>query len=145
MIAVADPAQVQSPAQPPKAIVKANPIETLERTVSASRLNCWLGCRLKFYFRYVQQIPKPKTASLHVGSVVHLILQAWNMARWRKQAFEIERFKKLFEEGWKDQTQINWDGEVFMGLSTWECRRSNQELRIRKVGATAHDSIVPPS
>ena len=111
MIAVADPAQVQSPAQPPKAIVKANPIETLQRTVSASRLNCWLGCRLKFYFRYVQQIPKPKTASLHVGSVVHLILQAWNMARWRKQAFEIERFKKLFEEGWKDQTQINWDGE----------------------------------
>lgn len=78
----------------------------------ASRLNTWLQCRLKFYFRYVQQIPKPKTASLHVGSVVHLILQAWNMARWRKQAFEWERFRKLFEEGWKDQgTKINWDGE----------------------------------
>jgi putative RecB family exonuclease len=111
MIAVADPVQVHSPAQTtPRA--KPNPIETLQKTVSASRLNTWLGCRLKFYFRYVQQIPKPKTPSLHVGSVVHLILQAWNMARWRKQAFEIERFKKLFEEGWKEQPgRINWDGE----------------------------------
>ena len=37
----------------------ANPIETLQKTVCASRLNCWLQCRLKFFFRYVQQIPKP--------------------------------------------------------------------------------------
>jgi putative RecB family exonuclease len=76
MIALVDPAKVTSPAQP-----KPNPIETLQKTVSASRLNCWLGCRLKFFFRYVQQISKPKTPALHVGSVVHLVLQAWNM-RW---------------------------------------------------------------
>ena len=113
MIAAADSvaAQVRSPTESaPKA--KPNPIETLQKTVSASRLNTWLQCRLKFFFRYVQQITKPKTPSLHVGSVVHLILQAWNMARWRKQAFEWERFRKLFDDGWKDQsTKINWDGE----------------------------------
>lgn len=108
MIAVADPIQVRSPAQPDP---KPSPIQSLQKTVSASRLNTWLGCRLKFYFRYVQQISKPKTPSLHVGSVVHLVLQAWNMSRWRKQEFQLERFKKLFEEGWKDQTKINWDGE----------------------------------
>ena len=110
MIAAVDPAQVHSATQPvPKA--KPNPIETLQKTVSASRLNCWLGCRLKFYFRYVQQISKPKTPSLHVGSVVHLILQAWNMARWRKQEFQLEKFRKLFEDGWKEQPgKINWDG-----------------------------------
>ena len=107
MIATVDPAQVQTPAQP-----KANPIETLQRTVSASRLNTFLQCRLKFFFRYVQQIRKPKTPSLHVGSVVHLVLQAWNMARWRKQEFNLEKFQMQFEEGWKDQpAQINWDGE----------------------------------
>jgi putative RecB family exonuclease len=107
MIAAVDSVQVHSPAQP-----KASPIEILQKTVSASRLNTWLQCRLKFYFRYVQQISKPKTASLHVGSVVHLILQAWNMARWRKQGFNLDTFKKLFEDGWKDQTtKINWDGE----------------------------------
>jgi hypothetical protein len=34
------------------------------------------------------------------------------MARWKKQPFEIERFKKLFEEGWKDQPPgIDWGGE----------------------------------
>ena len=107
MIATVDPAQVQTPAQP-----KANPIEALQKTVSASRLNTFLQCRLKFFFRYVQQIRKPKTPSLHVGSVVHLVLQAWNMARWRKQEFNLEKFQMQFEEGWKDQpTQINWDGE----------------------------------
>ncbi len=109
MIAAADSVQVHSPAQ---ATPKANPIETLQETVSASRLNTWLQCRLKFYFRYVQQISKPKTPSLHVGSVVHLILQAWNMSRWRKQEFQLEKFKKLFEEGWKDQPPgIKWEGE----------------------------------
>jgi hypothetical protein len=107
MIAPALPAQVHPPAE-----AKANPVETLQKTVSASRLNCWLTCRLKFFFRYVQQIIKPPTPSLHVGSVVHLVFQAWNMARWRKQTFEIERFKKLFEEGWADQpAKINWEEE----------------------------------
>lgn len=109
MIAAVDSVQVLSPAQPTP---KANPIETLQKTVSASRLNTWLQCRLKFYFRYVQQISKPKTASLHVGSVVHLILQAWNMSRWRKQGFNLDTFKKLFEEGWKDQPAgIKWGAE----------------------------------
>ena len=107
MIAAVEPAKVSPPAQP-----KANPIDTLQKTVSASRLNCWLSCRLKFFFRYVQGISKPPTPSLHVGSVVHLVLQAWNMARWRKQPFEIERFKSLFEKGWADQpATIDWQDE----------------------------------
>jgi hypothetical protein len=109
MIATANPVQDSPPAQP---VCKANPIETLQKTVSASRLNCWLQCRLKFFFRYVEQITKPSTPALHVGSVVHLVLQAWNMARWRKQAFELQRFKDLFDKGWADQpAAINWDDE----------------------------------
>ena len=111
MIAVAQPAKVSPPA-PATPQAKVNPIETLQKTVSASRLTTFLQCRLKFYFRYVQQISKPKTPSLHVGSVVHLVLQGWNMARWRKQAFNRDNFKALFEEGWKDQPPgIKWDGE----------------------------------
>jgi hypothetical protein len=111
MIAAVEPAKASPQAQvTPKD--KQSPIETLQKTVSASRLNTWLSCRLKFYFRYVQQISKPKTPSLHVGSVVHLILQAWNMARWRKQAFNRDSFKGLFEASWKDQPPgIKWDGE----------------------------------
>jgi len=87
------------------------PIDKLLQTVSASRLNCWLQCRLKFYFRYVLKISKPKTPALHFGSVLHLVLQAWNMARWRKQPFEITKLKVVFDAGWLDQTGINWEGE----------------------------------
>ena len=94
------------------AVVEPMPIEKLKATVSASRLNCWLGCRLKFYFRYVLKITKPKTAALHYGSVVHLVLQQWNMARWRKQPFDISKLRQVFDAGWLDQgSNINWDGE----------------------------------
>lgn len=87
------------------------PITKLQKTVSASRLNCWLQCRLKFFFRYVLKIPKPKTAALHYGSVVHLVLQQWNMSRWRKQPFDIVKLKQVFDAGWAEQGQIDWEGE----------------------------------
>jgi len=92
-------------------IIEPQPVEKLKKTVSASRLNCWLQCRLKFFFRYVLRLSKPKTAALHYGSVVHLVLQAWNMARWRKQAFDVSKLKLVFDQGWLDQGQINWEGE----------------------------------
>jgi len=86
-------------------------IEVLQQTVSASRLNCWLQCRLKFYFRYVLKLAKPKTGSLHYGSVVHLVLQHWNLTRWRWEPFAIAKLKSVFETGWAEQSQIDWDGE----------------------------------
>jgi len=91
--------------------LEPKPIEVLKQTVSASRLNCWLQCRLKFYFRYVVKITKPKTAALHYGSVLHLVLQQWNLNRWRKQPFDLPKLKQVFDVGWADQAQINWDGE----------------------------------
>ena len=93
---------------------KTNPIVELQKTVSASRLICFLQCRLKFFFRYVQQLKKPPTPALHVGSVVHGVLQAWNLGRWRKQPFQTEIFKTVFEQQWKaiqEGAKINWDGE----------------------------------
>jgi CRISPR/Cas system-associated exonuclease Cas4 (RecB family) len=109
MIAVADSVRVHSPAQPN---AKPNPIEALMQTVSASRLNCWLNCRLKFYFRYIEKVRKSPTAALHVGTVVHAVLQAWNMARWRKQAFQLQNFKTVFDLGWADQpAKIDWNDE----------------------------------
>ena len=93
-------------------VVEPSPLEKLKRTVSASRLNCWLQCRLKFYFRYVLKLTKPKTSALHFGSVVHLVLQHWNLTRWRRQPFEIAKLKQVFDTGWLDQGgAIDWDGE----------------------------------
>jgi putative RecB family exonuclease len=106
MIAVVEPVNGQA------ASPKLSRIEILQKTVSATRLSCWLQCRLKFFFRYVQQLTKPPTASLHFGSVVHSVLQAWSMARWRKESFDLEKIKAAFDQGWKEQpAKINWDGE----------------------------------
>jgi putative RecB family exonuclease len=95
---------------PPRQRVRT--IEELTATVSASRLHCWQQCRLKFYFRYVVSIPKRATAALHIGKVVHAILQAWNMARWRGQAFNPGLFQARFERDWQDRQRkhvIRWD------------------------------------
>jgi putative RecB family exonuclease len=104
--------------QPPVARPDLTPIEDriaeLQQTVSASRLNLWHSCRLKFFFRYVAQIQKPPTPSMHCGSAVHAVLQAWNMSRWRREPFATERFQGVFEDQWKTlqaDTRINWDGE----------------------------------
>jgi len=88
-IATVNPVQDPSPAQP---TTKANPIEMLQKTVSASRLNA--GCSAaEVLLPLCPRDHQTATPALHVGSVVHLILQAWNMTRWRKQAFELQRFK----------------------------------------------------
>src|ERR1043166_4195885 len=86
----------------------------LQKTISASRLGLWLQCRLKFFFRYIAQIQRPPTPSMHAGSTVHAVLQMWNIARWRREPFAIERFKALFGSQWtklQEGTRINWEGE----------------------------------
>lgn len=92
----------------------ARSLGELLKTVSASRLGCWQQCRLKFYFKYVLGIPKRTTPSLHIGKVCHAVLQAWNMARWKKQVFEIEQVKTLFDQDWTKRqihSRIDWEGE----------------------------------
>ena len=48
----------------------ARSLEDLQKTVSATRLNTWLQCRLKFYFRYVAQVKKRPTQALHIGKEI---------------------------------------------------------------------------
>ena len=99
----------------PLAAPTPKPVAELRQTLSASRLNTWLGCRLKFYFRYVLGIKKPKTAALFVGTSVHGILKLWNLARWRKQVLSTDQLRQRFDEQWlADQKQepVKWeDGE----------------------------------
>ena len=96
-------------------------VEELQQTVSASRLGLWHTCRLKFYFRYVLRLQKPPTPALHVGKVVHAVLQAWNMARWRKEPFALDRFRGRFDLSWQEENKgavINWDGKEEAQQST---------------------------
>lgn len=103
---------LDEPPAPPKSSPRSS--QELIKTVSASRLACWQQCRLKFYFKYVLGIAKRSTPALHIGKVCHALLQSWNMARWKKQPFEIERFKSLFDEDWRTRqvnSTIDWEGE----------------------------------
>jgi putative RecB family exonuclease len=109
-------AAIESPAitgrTPP--LKAPNTFEELQKKVSASRLGLWQTCRLKFWFRYVLQLSKPRTPALHVGKVVHAALQTWNMARWRKEPFALDRFKRFFDRDWDGQQKeekIKWAGE----------------------------------
>lgn len=102
MIAALDPRKVPVP-------TASHPEQRddLTRTVSASRLNTFHGCRLKFYFRYVQQITKPASPALHIGKCVHAVLQAWNLARWRNEEVSPEASLKAFEASWTDLQKAN--------------------------------------
>lgn len=89
-------------------------IQELLQTVSASRLNLWQTCRLKFYFRYILRIKRSQSTAQYVGSMVHLILQYWNMARWRKKPMLTEALKLQFDQDWinkQDEEPVVWQPE----------------------------------
>ena len=68
--------------------------------VSASRLNAFHGCRLKFYFRYILKLRKPVGAALHVGKSVHAALQEWSKRRWHAKPSGSEDIREGFNNHW---------------------------------------------
>ena len=97
MIALASSAPAVAPAPTGEEI-----ISHLQKKVSASRLTLFLQCRLKFFFRYVAGITKPKTPALHVGGTVHAVLKAWNKARWKNQPLTLKDLHDEFSKAWAD-------------------------------------------
>jgi hypothetical protein len=94
--------------------------------VSASRLNLWRTCRLKFFFRYVRQMTKPPTPALHLGKVVYSVLQQWNLTRWRGEVLSSSDLEKVFDDRWAAQEpEIDWNAK--------EPEQSNKALRMLEV------------
>lgn len=88
--------------------------EELLETISPSRLGTWLSCRMKFFLRYLAGIQKKPSPAMRVGSVVHELLQQWNLARWRKAPLEGEMVRTLFDQAWAVadlEEPVDWDGE----------------------------------
>ena len=87
-------------------------IAKLQQKVSASKLTLFQTCRLKFFFRYVLGLRKPKTAALHVGVAVHTVLSNWNRARWRQQSLALADLFITYQEVWKSgqvEEPVAWD------------------------------------
>ncbi len=90
------------------------PADDLTSVVSASRLNCFHSCRLKFYFRYVLAIVKPATAALFVGKAVHAALQQWSTARWRGQEHGAPALREGFLMNWiteQEESPVSWEAD----------------------------------
>ena len=98
-------------------------VNVLQQTVSASRLSCFLQCRLRFFFRYVAKIKKPKSPALHVGNTVHEVLKAWNKRRWEQRPYSLKELHDLFLRSWHDSQAddpVEWDGtEESEQLTAW--------------------------
>ncbi len=90
---------------------KPRSIEALLATVSASRLNTFHTCRLKFYFQYVLGLAKARSGAQHIGSTVHFILKLWNLARWRRQSIPEGWLKTQFDDYWVQEQEeaIRWE------------------------------------
>ena len=120
-----DPVACPPTDAPPEApvVLEPEPRDPLEY-LSASRLNTWLGCRLKFFFRYVAGIRKPLTPALHIGKTVHATLQRWNLARWHGDDLDPNKLWSRFCQDWdEDQAghDIDWgDDEPETKEHTWK-------------------------
>lgn len=128
-------------AEPPPAPVvrrsEQNIIAGLQSTVSASRLSLFLQCRLKFYYRYVLGLQKPKSPSLHVGGAVHTVLKAWNKARWIQAPLTLKAAHDEFMKAWSDQAAepVQWDDdEMDQRATAW-----------RLIETYLRESHVPPT
>ena len=107
MSAVAELPEALSVLPPP---TESETIEHLRKTVSPSRLILFLQCRLKFWFRYVAGITKPKTPALHVGTAVHSVLRAWNKARWKSQPLTLKQLHDEFTKAWANaENPVQWE------------------------------------
>lgn len=81
----ADPIKVEKTAEIVESLIEAyrwtqNSDNDKIMGLSASALNAWLDCRLRFYFRYVAKLQKPEEWSLDkntnlVGNVVHHVME----------------------------------------------------------------------
>ena len=91
---------------------KPRSIKELLSNVSASRLSAFHQCRLKFFFRYVLGLVKPKTAALHVGSTIHLVLKHWNKLRWKGEASTLKQLHDFFTDAWAEEQEkapVEWE------------------------------------
>jgi len=84
--------------------------------LSASQINLYIQCSLKYKYQYVDQIPKPfKPSGLAFGSVMHSAIEWLHKERIKGKQVSLERLYKIFETDWfslRVDTRIQFkDGE----------------------------------
>lgn len=70
-------------------------------TLSASQVQAYLGCPLKYRFQYVDQLPRPwRPAALAFGSSVHAAIEWFHRERLEGRTPGVEKAVQIFELDW---------------------------------------------
>lgn len=89
--------------------------------LSASQINLYLQCSLKYRYQYIDLIPRPfKSSGLAFGSVMHSALEWLHKEKLKGNGVTLDRLYKIFESDWfslKVESEIFYkDGEDEMKL-----------------------------
>jgi len=72
--------------------------------ISASQVNAYLACPLKYRFQYVDQIPRPwRVAAMAFGSSVHAAVEWFQRQRLSGSLPSAEQVEQIFEADWYAQ------------------------------------------
>jgi len=89
--------------------------------LSASQINLYLMCSLKYRFNYIDKLPRPfKSSALIFGSVIHSAISWLHNEQMKGLKPSLEDVYKIFDADWyvqKDEEVIRYkDGEVEITL-----------------------------
>ena len=74
------------------------------RTLSSSQVTAYLGCPLKYRFRYVDKIPPPwRPAALAFGSSIHAAVEWFHRERLAGRTPPVEKVIAIFNADWYAQ------------------------------------------
>jgi len=80
--------------------------------ISASRLNCWLACGLKFRLRYIDGIKTPPTPALFLGQRVHAALEHYHRHRMLGVTLDVAEVVTRLGKTWEQaaaQSEMAFD------------------------------------
>jgi CRISPR/Cas system-associated exonuclease Cas4 (RecB family) len=93
--------------------------------LSASQMNLYLQCGLKYRFQYVDQIPRPfKSSGLALGSAVHSALAWFHRQVMRGREVALDKLYRTFEADW---FSLKVDSEI-------RYREREEEMRVVVTG-----------
>jgi putative RecB family exonuclease len=74
-------------------------------SISASQLNCYLGCSLQYKFRYVDKLPRPwRAASMAFGTSIHSAIEWFHRERIDGRVPLASAAVSIFQADWYAQT-----------------------------------------
>lgn len=76
--------------------------------LSASQMNLYMQCSLKYKFQYVDQLPKPfRPSGLVLGSAIHSAISWFHKRQLSGQEASLEKVYRIFEADWYSQRVEN--------------------------------------